>query len=1105
MKKTYYLLCVLVVFVSCMKDQEKLFKQIPSDLSGIKFNNLIVETDSVNILTEEYIFNGGGVAVGDFDNDGLPDLFFTGNQVTNKLYLNKGDFVFDEVSFESGIEAVNKWCTGVTVVDINADGLSDIYVSVAMSNDDKNRANLLFVNQGLDEKKVPTFKEMATEYGIAESGNSMWATFFDYDKDGFLDLYVLNNEQVQSMPTNYRPKVVDGSAISNDRLYHNNGDGTFSDVTLEAGIVIEGFGLGIAVSDINYDGWPDIHISNDYQTNDLLYINNGDGTFSNDIKNYIRHQSKFSMGSDISDYNNDGFLDLVTLDMLGETNYRMKTTIGNNNYINNILNKRYDYEPQYSRNMLHQGNGVGVPFSEIGLMAGMSKTDWSWSPLFMDVDNDGYKDLLITNGFPRDITDKDFGDFRIGMAPFLSPHKILDSIPTVKIPNYGFKNNGNGMFEDMSDSWGLNAPSFSNGAAFVDLDKDGDLDYVVNNINEEAFIFRNTQREQNLTNGFINVKLNGPKHNEMGIGVKLALKYGENEVQYYEHYLTRGYMSSVDEIAHFGLGLHVNIESIEILWPDGKFQKLENIETNQTLLLAHKDAKLIDISALPFPFVQKETTQMFTEISKEIGVDLIHQEKDIVDYSMQRILPHKLSQNGPCIAVGDIDGNQYEDFIIGSSSTFSPVIYFQKADGTFSKKLLFETVIDKKYEEESMVLFDLDNDGDLDLYLVSGSNEFINEDNLYVDRLMTNDGEGNFTFAMDKMPIVKASGSVVKAQDFDNDGFVDLFVGGRTPVAQFPMPDKSFLLKNNGGKLEDVTEILAPGLANIGMVTDAVWTDVNNDDLQDLVVVGEFMAITIYENRKTSFSKLESSGLENYLGWWESVISEDFDNDGDFDFLVGNMGANNFYQPTEEQPVTLLAKDYDDNGSIDPVMFTYLKNEEGDFESFPVNFWGDLFGQSPLFRAKFNLYKEYASTTQKDLLNKEELEGATKLIGNYDKTSFIENLGNGKFKLKALPVNAQQAPINGAIVLDVDNDNNLDVLLVGNDYGNETFIGNYDAFNGLLLKGNGKGAFNSIDAKESGFVVSGDAKAIAKVKSAVGGMLYVVTQNRDEILVYKKK
>lgn len=1106
----FFIFSLLTIsFIACSEKKETLFTKISPSDSGIHFNNKIIETDSFNILTSEYIFNGGGVAVGDFNNDGKPDLFFTGNQVNNSLYLNEGDFKFKDISKVANIIANKSWSTGVAVTDINNDGFLDIYVCTAMLPTEKEKQNLLFVNQGLNKNGIPTFKEMASTYGIADAGNSMGATFFDYDKDGHLDLYILNNVDIHVLPANYRSKITDGTALSNDRLYHNNGDGTFTDVTMQAGITTEGYGLGLAIADLNYDGWPDIYVSNDYLTNDLLYINNQDGTFTNQIGSSIKHQSKFSMGNDISDFNNDGYLDIVTLDMLGETNHRLKTMISSNKYSNYVLNEKFGYEYQYSRNMLQKGNGVGIPYSEIGLMAGVSKTDWSWCPLFVDMDNDGYKDLLITNGFPRDITDIDFGEFKFNVSKYLSPAQILDSIPVIKIPNYAYKYKGDNTFEDVGEKWGLNIPSFSNGAVYADLDNDGDLDYVINNINEEAFIFKNnTSEKESADHNFLAVELKGPKNNPAGIGAKIVVRLPDETFQFHEHYLGRGYMSSVEGVAHFGLGTQKNIASIEILWPDGTYEKRNDITANEKIKFSYDAAKNVDALALTFPLVSSKTAALFSEKGTDIGVNFTHEEKDMVDYNVQRILPHKLTQNGPCLAVGDLNGDGTEDFIVGSSSDYSPVIFFQDNQGAFSQKELFTEIVDKHFEEESFALFDLENDGDLDIYMVSGSNEFNKGENYYVDRLFINDGKGNFTLSTDKMPEIRASGSVVKAFDYNGDGFTDLFIGGRTPFAQYPEPENSFLLKNENGTLKDVTDTAAPELRKIGMLTDASWQDVDGDNKADLILIGEFMPITVFKNNTSSFTKLQNSGLDNFLGWWESIEAADFDNDGDIDFIVGNMGSNNFYQPSQERPLTLLSKDFDNNGTVDPIMFAYFKNnfEDTNFESYPVNFWGDLNGQSPLFRKKFNTYKEYSKTTQKTLFTEKELEGTTKLVGNYDKSVYVENNGDGTFSVKELPYQVQIAPIKNMDIADYDNDGNLDVLLVGNDYGNEVFIGRYDAFNGALLKGDGKGNFSYIPTQESGFLVPGDGKDIITVKNAASDNPYImVSQNRSQLLVFQKK
>jgi hypothetical protein len=1104
----FIIVFILIFSFSCKKEKATLFTRISTDHSGIDFNNKIVETDSFNIMSSEYIFNGGGVAIGDFNNDDKPDVFFTGNQVTNKLYINKGNLKFKDVSEEANIEAELSWNTGVSLVDINNDNLLDIYVCSAMLPTEKEKANLLFVNQGTNSDGIPKFKEMASDYGIAGTGNSMGATFFDYDKDGHLDLYVLNNVDIHVLPANYRKKITDGSALSNDRLYHNNGDGSFSDVTLESGITIEGYGLGLAIADLNHDGWPDIYVSNDYLTNDLLYINNQDGTFTNEIKDFVKHQSKFSMGSDIADYNNDGFQDIITLDMLGETNQRLKTTIAKSNYTSYVLDEQFGYEHQYSRNMLQKGNGIGVPYSEIGLMAGVAKTDWSWSPIFVDMDNDGFRDLLITNGFPRDITDLDFGDFKFEVSRFLSPAKILDSIPTIKIANYAYKYDGNNKFTDVSNEWGLDIPSFSNGAAYADLDNDGDLDYIVNNINDPAFIFENNLNNlEKPKNNYLYVKLKDLKSETSAIGSKVVARFEDGSFQFHEHYLNRGYMSSVQNIVHFGLGDKKSIKSLEILWPDGAFQKLTDVTPNHTVTVDRKDAIKTNIVSLEFPFSPKKTTPIFKEISKDIGVEYTHKEKDKIDFNVQRVLPHKLTQNGPCLSKGDINGDGFEDFIVGSSSNNSPELFVQDENGNFTNKPLFTDEENMKFEEESITLFDLENDGDLDLYLVSGSNEFDRDSGYYLDRLLINDGAGNFEVAKDKMPNVSASGSVVIANDFDDDGFVDLFIGGRTPFAQYPLADQSFLLKNHNGILKDVTETIAPGLKEIGMVTDAVWSDFDLDGLIDLIVIGEYMPITFFKNEKSQFRKLNNTGIENHIGWWETIVSNDFDKDGDMDYVVGNMGANNFYQPSEERPITIISKDFDSNGTVDPIMFAYFKNnfQDLDYNSFPVNFWGDLYGQSPLFRAKFKYYKDYAKSTQNTLFTEEELEGISILSGNFDKSIYIENIGDGKFKSMALPSELQVAPINGLTITDFNNDKNDDILLIGNDYGNEVFIGRYDALNGGLLKGDGKGGFEFINADESGFLADGDAKDIITLKPANNSNPYhIVSQNRGDLLIFQK-
>ncbi len=823
---------LFVLFLFSCSDN-KLFREVHSRESGIQFNNVIKETDSINVLDFENVYNGGGVGVGDLNNDGLPDIYFTGNLVPNQLYLNKGKLQFENITDKARVSGDGKWSRGVSIVDINNDGWLDLYVCAYKSKDAKGRENLLYINQGLDNDGIPHFKELAAEYGLNDSTYSTMAAFFDYDNDGDLDVYILVNEIIPGdYPNRFRPRMLKGEHPSTGRLYRNDanselGHPVFTNISEEAGITIEGFGHGVVITDINKDGWSDIYVTNDYLSNNILYINNGDGTFTDKVSSYLKHTSANAMGVDVIDINNDGLQDIIELDMNPEDNFRKKMMMNANSYQTYQNSDYYKYQYQYVRNTLQLNQGprvnekdsIGDPiFSDIAFFSGIAETDWSWAPLVADFDNDGFRDIIITNGFPKDVTDHDFISFRNEAFAVASKKQLLEQIPEVKIHNYGYRNNGDLTFKNATESWGLTAPSFSNGAAYADLDLDGDLDIIINNINDAAFLYENTLIKKNgkEPSNFLTLKLKGDLNNIHAFGTWVEVYY-RNKKQVYEQTPYRGYLSSIQTNPHFGLGDINQVDSVIIKWPNSKKQKLVNIPANQLLVVDIKNA----IQNYTWSADSTAVNTFFTDITSTVIDSFIHQERDYIDFNIQKLLPHKLSEYGPALAVGDLDGNGSDDLVIGGSISYSATILLQQENGRFQKKLLIPDagMLSKRTEDMGIVLFDADIDGDLDLYISSGGYE--NERNTipYQDKLFLNDGKGNFAIAEDALPQNFTSKSCVRAADFDRDGDLDLFIAGRVEPGYYPKAVSSYIYRNDSRdgiiKFTDVTNTVAKSLREI--------------------------------------------------------------------------------------------------------------------------------------------------------------------------------------------------------------------------------------------------------------------------------------------------
>lgn len=1164
------LLCVLFLLPSCQKSaDENLFEVMSASKTGINFTNRILDKQELNVFNYRNFYNGGGVAIGDVNNDGWADIYVTSNFEKNHLYLNKGKdkaalWQFDDVTLPAGVGGTKAWSTGATFADVNGDGLMDIYVCNAGNITGDSRGNELFINQGIGTDGVPKFVDKATEYGLADGGYSTHAAFFDYDRDGDLDMYLLNNSFQPVNKLNYKNLRDERDSLGGHKLFRNEmisrqsavgskqsaklmadsrqpkADSRkphFTDISEEAGIYgsLIAFGLGITIGDVNNDNWLDVYISNDFYERDYLYINQQDGTFKESLEESMDHISLSSMGADIADINNDGLLDIFVTDMLPRDDKRLKMNAVFESYELNEFKLKQDYWHQYMRNMLHLNQGspvnlrgsvpsgrvkptpskaqtnkgeISTPtFTEVGQLSGVHATDWSWGALIFDMDNDGQKDLFVANGIVRNLTDQDYVAFLAdknniqalveGRLQF-NYRKFVDMISSTPIPNFAYHNNGNLSFEDKAAKWGLGEASFSNGAAYGDLDNDGDLDLIVNNNNAPLGVFQNHAVE-NLKTHFLRVKLKGTLANLNAIGAKVYV-YQKGLSQFLQQMPNRGFQSSSDLNLVFGLGNNTQIDSLTVIWPDDKKQTLKNIKIDSELLLDYAAAK--EVWKMP---IEKPVGASYEDITTQVGLDFLHQENDFVDYNRDGLLKQMYSTQGPALAVGDVNGDGLDDVYIGGGAGKPRALFIQQANGKFSKSGQLSFAASNQADETAATFFDADGDKDLDLYVVTGGNEFLPNNPVLADILYLNDGKGNFNLSTG-LPNVLENGSCVTAADYDRDGDMDLFVGTRMISGQYGFTPRSYLLQNDGkGSFKDVTaQVMSNNM--LGMVTDARFEDLNKDGYPELIAVGDWMPITILQNQKGIFPSASSRTIANSNGWWNVLEAVDIDKDGDLDFIVGNLGKNTKLQCSEKQPAELYTNDFDKSGTFEQIIVCH--NPDG--KPYPMVLKSDLQKVLPIIKKKFVKHEDYAGQPIEAIFTDEQMQGVQKKMVNQPNSAILLNNGKGDFELIPLPLEAQLSPIFGIVATDYNHDGQLDILLTGNFFDVLPEIGRYDGNRGLILKGigknqEGKPQFVALKPSQTGFSVSGQVRKMRKAKNANGQELIVLAKNKDKVQVFGVK